>query len=133
LRTGAYPTPRRHGTVLRSAVPRSRTPRLCLAVATEPRPQRGSLLIVCALAALAALAVADQDDSLCIDYNNCTAATASSGTAPTGDAVADYQIVLWTSVLLALVAIGSVSAMLGVGGGGGDPALFVQLTDDRAR
>jgi hypothetical protein len=87
-----------------------------------------------ALALLAARARADQDDSLCIDYNNCTAATASTGSAPTGDAVADYQIVLWTSVILALVTIGSVSAMLGVGGGGGgDPALFVQLTDDRAR
>ena len=67
-----------------------------------------------------------QADSTCVDYGNCTKPTTIAIT-PDANAVADYHVILWTGVLLALILLGSIATLLGMEQK--DPALFVQLQD----
>lgn len=78
----------------------------------------------------------DADDP-CIDFGNCTSPSPSPGWVPpsvstvTEAQIESYHVVLWTSVLLALVLGATVATLLGMDAVK-EPALYAQLADPRA-
>jgi hypothetical protein len=89
-----------------------------------------------AAAAAAGRRLLNSDDP-CIDFGNCTSPSPSPGWAPpsvstvTESAIESYHVVLWTSVLLALVLGATVATLLGMDAVK-EPALYAQLADPRA-
>jgi hypothetical protein len=59
-------------------------------------------------------------------------AAATPVVAPTATQIADYQIILWTSILLAAILLGVIYVMLGMDSRK-DPQLYAQIVDVRSK
>lgn len=59
-------------------------------------------------------------------------AAAAPVVAPTATQIADYQIILWTSILLAAILLGVIYVMLGMDSRK-DPQLYAQIVDVRSK